>query len=79
MYEKETTTSGTTFCALTYALKNRFIFIKKTTMERYIILLDLDGTVTAQETLPVIAQKLNLVDEIERMTQENSCRESALC
>ena len=39
-------------------------------MSKDIILFDLDGTVTAQETLPVIAQKLGLVDEIKQMTQE---------
>ena len=39
-------------------------------MGKNIIMFDLDGTVTAQETLPIIAQKLGIADEIEKMTQE---------
>lgn len=39
-------------------------------MTKYTILFDLDGTITAQETLPVIARQLNLRNEIEQMTQE---------
>lgn len=38
--------------------------------KKTVILLDLDGTITAEETLPAIARKLNLDDEIIEMTKE---------
>ncbi len=38
--------------------------------QKTVILLDLDGTITSQETLPAIARKLNLTEEIIEMTKE---------